>query len=372
MDVRIVMRTYKRYDEGQDRKTGLKMKNAKVNGEIMRHSICILVLCMCTSFLLGQTHAWQGNRWMCFLEDDMEVSAMSIPGAHDAATGDGLCVNIGLGKTQHLSISEQWDCGVRAFDLRPALCDTVLHIYHSTLRTKISFHEAIDVILSKLSTNPSEFAIVLIRHESESEDDEEKSNWSSFIGAYIHSLGNHAVVFHPHLTLGEVRGKILFLTRNSYSGTDKGAMLTGWNHSAEGTNNARITSYYDASFATLQMQDYYAPTNKEKRLQKIQVVSRMLDVAQGAGRGVWTINFLSGYSSTFLGTAATTLGYKCNATWLHSQVLDIVMSNTVPRSYGIVFMDFVGVDKVRGGMSHWCPFEVNGSKLLNAIIASNF
>ena len=98
----------------------------------------------------------------------------------------------------------------------------------------------------------------------------------------------------------------------------------------------------------------------------------MLDVAQGAGRGVWTINFLSGYSSTFLGTAATTLGYKCNATWLHSQVLDIVMSNTVPRSYGIVFMDFVGVDKVRGGMSHWCPFEVNGSKLLNAIIASNF
>ena len=338
----------------------------------MKHSICFFILLMGSVLVYGQAHVWEGNRWMCLLDDDREISGLSIPGAHDAATGDGLCIKIGLGKTQHLSIAEQWDSGVRAFDLRPALCDTVLHIYHGSLRTKTSFSEAIDVILSKLSANPTEFAIVLIRHESESENGMEKVNWPRFMGAYIQSLGNHAVVFHPHLTLGEVRGKILFLTRNSYSGTDKGAMLTGWNHSAEGTNNARITSYYDASFATLQMQDYYAPTNKEKRLQKIQGVSRMLDVAQGAGRGVWTINFLSGYSSTFLGTAATTLGYKCNATWLHSQVLDIVMSNTIPRSYGIVFMDFVGVDKVRGGMSHWCPFEINGSKLLNAIIASNF
>lgn len=329
---------------------------------------------MCNALVYGQAHVWGGNRWMCFLDDDREISTLSIPGAHDAATGDGLCINIGLGKTQHLSIAEQWDSGVRAFDLRPALCDTVLHIYHSTLRTKTSFSEAIDVILSKLSANPSEFAIVLIRHENESENDVEKKNWSRFMGTYIQSLGNHAVVFHQHLTLGEVRGKILFLTRNSYYGTDKGAVVTGWDHSADGTDHARITSYASPEAATLQMQDFYAPTSKEKRLQKIYGVSQLLSMAQNTGRGVWTINFLSGYSNTWMGTGtfATTLGYKRNAAWLHPQILDIVTSNVPPRSYGIVFMDFIGVDKVCGGLRHWRSFDVYGSKLLNAIIESNF
>jgi hypothetical protein len=340
----------------------------------MKHSICFFVLFMSNALVYGQAHVWGGNRWMCFLDDDREISTLSIPGAHDAATGDGLCINIGLGKTQHLSIAEQWDSGVRAFDLRPALCDTVLHIYHSTLRTKTSFSEAIDVILSKLSANPSEFAIVLIRHESEGENEKEKKNWSRFMGTYIQSLGNHAVIFHPHLTLGEVRGKILFLTRNSYYGTDKGAVLTGWDHSADGTDHARITSYASPEAATLQMQDFYAPTSKEKQLQKIYGVSQLLSMAQKAESGVWTINFLSGYSNTWMGTGtfATTLGYKRNAAWLHPQILDIITSNVPPRSYGIVFMDFIGVDKVCGGLRHWRSFEVYGSKLLNAIIESNF
>lgn len=329
---------------------------------------------MSNALVYGQAHVWGGNRWMCFLDDDREISTLSIPGAHDAATGDGLCINIGLGKTQHLSIAEQWDSGVRAFDLRPALCDTVLHIYHGSLRTKTSFSEAIDVILSKLSANPSEFAIVLIRHESEGENEKEKKNWSRFMGTYIQSLGNHAVVFHPHLTLGEVRGKILFLTRNSYYDTDKGTVVTGWSHSADGTDHARITSYASSEAATLQMQDFYAPTSKEKQLQKIYGVSQLLSMAQKAESGVWTINFLSGYSNTWMGTGtfATTLGYKRNAAWLHPQILDIITSNVPPRSYGIVFMDFIGVDKVCGGLRHWRSFEVYGSKLLNAIIESNF
>jgi hypothetical protein len=215
---------------------------------------------------------------------------------------------------------------------------------------------------------------VLIRHESEGENEKEKKNWSRFMGTYIQSLGNHAVVFHPHLTLGEVRGKILFLTRNSYYDIDKGAVVTGWSHSADGTDHARITSYASSEAATLQMQDFYAPTSKEKQLQKIYGVSQLLSMAQKAESGVWTINFLSGYSNTWMGTGtfATTLGYKRNAAWLHPQILDIITSNVPPRSYGIVFMDFIGVDKVCGGLRHWRSFEVYGSKLLNAIIESNF
>ncbi|MBR5466342.1 MAG: hypothetical protein IKU79_02910 [Bacteroidaceae bacterium] len=331
-----------------------------------------LILGCCDTDVLAQR--CQGHNWMSFLDDTVFLSTLSIPGAHDAATGDGFVLNVGLGRTQELSLDEQWDSGVRAFDLRPALCDTILHIYHGSLRTKTSFSEAIDVILSKLSANPSEFAIVLIRHESESENEVEEKNWSRFMGTYIHSLGNHAVAFHPYLTLGEVRGKILFLTRSPYYGTDKGALVTGWCHSADVTTQAQITSYASSEVATLQMQDYYAPTSKEKQLQKKQGVFLMFKRAQAAEEGVWTMNFLSGYASTWMGTGlfATTSGYKRNAAWLHPLVLDFITTSSSSNGYGIVFMDFVGTDEVPGALFHWASFNTQGKKLLDAIIETNF
>ena len=344
----------------------------------MKHIIDRFLITSMFAFFVGDvsanTHVWKAHKWMSEIHDSIAISTLSIPGAHDAATGEGLCVNIGLGKTQCLSIAQQWDCGVRFFDLRPALCDTVLHIYHGTLRTQISFAEAIDIILSKLAANPSDFAIVLIRHESESEDDEEKSNWSRFVGAYIQSLGNKAVSLHPRLTLGEVRGKILFLTRNPYNDCGKGGLISGWTHSAEGTTGAKIISYASSEFSFLQIHDYYAPTNNDKRLQKKQGVFRMLEKAQTAEEDVWTMNFLSGYASTWMGTGlfATTSGYKRNAAWLHPLVMEYITNCSSSNGYGIVFMDFVGIDKVPGSFFHWTSFNIQGKKLLDAIIQTNF
>ena len=68
------------------------------------------------------------EQWMKGLEDDMLVSSLSIPGAHDAATGEGLFAPPGFGRTQSLNLKELWECGVRAFDLRPAVRDTLLYI----------------------------------------------------------------------------------------------------------------------------------------------------------------------------------------------------------------------------------------------------
>ena len=62
------------------------------------------------------------------IDDEVLVASMSIPGAHDAATGEGMYSPSGLGITQQLTLQELWDCGVRAFDLRPAVKDTLLYI----------------------------------------------------------------------------------------------------------------------------------------------------------------------------------------------------------------------------------------------------
>ena len=82
------------------------------------------------------------HNWMQHLDDSRTIASLSIPGAHDAATGEGVHMVAGFGKTQELSLAALWDCGVRAFDLRPAVNGEELHIYHGPIRTKISFGKA--------------------------------------------------------------------------------------------------------------------------------------------------------------------------------------------------------------------------------------
>ena len=178
------------------------------------------------------------------------------------------------------------------------------------------------------------------------------------------------------MTLGEARGKILFISRNAYEGTDKGAFVSGWNHSADGTCSARIRSCRYNTVALLQMQDYYATTNKDKRDAKLKAVKRYLALAEEAPAGVWTINFLSGYSSTLLGIKgiATTAGYKRNAEWLHPMVLDDISSvqGGGRRHLGILFMDFAGEDRVGGSLFDWHAHDVCGARLVHEIVGSNF
>lgn len=308
------------------------------------------------------------------LPDEKLVASVSMPGAHDAATYKGVMMCLGMGRTQTANLAEQWESGVRAFDLRPAVRDTALHIYHSVLRTGVSFQEAISKICTLLDKHPEEFAVVLLRHESESENEREKHLWPSAIGRVIETLGERAVTFHPHITVGEVRGKILFLSRNAYQGTQKGALLTGWSHASQGTDRARIRSYANGEEAQLQVQDYYAPTTEERKQAKLLGARKMLSLAKAAAQDVWTINFLSGYAKTAFGGNATTRGYKANAQWLHTRLLEEQKEHKALSAgrMGIVFMDFVGTDKVCGGLWHWKPYHVQSNQLAELVIESNF
>lgn len=311
--------------------------------------------------------------WQSRLCDSVPLSSLSIPGAHNAATGEGLCFVAGFGKTQSLTLSELWDSGVRAFDLRPAVSGGALKIYHGPLKVKISLDDALEAICSKLKENPAEFAIVLLREESESENDEERALWSSAVGACIGSLGERAAAFSSGMTVGDVRGKILFLSRSPYHGTAKGALIKGWVHSVQGNSEAGIVSLADGAEEILQVQDYYNTVGHERQCNKSCAIKRFFHIAANASPGVWTINFLSGYSALWLGIPGvpTTAGYKRNAEKQNAFALDCL--NELPESpVGIVFMDFAGIDTVSGGIWHPAAFKVLGRKLVQAIIERNF
>lgn len=312
------------------------------------------------------------SNWMQHLDDSRTVASLSIPGAHDAATGEGVHMVAGFGKTQELSLAALWDCGVRAFDLRPAVNGEELYIYHGPIRTKISFGPALEILCDKLTEHPTEFAVVLLREESDSENSAERALWPSAVGKAIESIGDRAAIFSPAMSVMEARGKIIFLSRNAYTGCNRGAIIKGWNHSPQGSTNAVMTSLANGATARLQMQDYYAPTDKEKQKAKEEAVLQCLRRAAEAPADVWTINFLSGYCNRWLGFTpfATTSGYKRNAQRIHPIVIDSLTAK--PQPTGIMMLDFAGYDKTGGGIWHWGCFETLGAELVDKIIGQNF
>lgn len=315
--------------------------------------------------LVVQTSHSQNN-WLSKIEDSRAVANISIPGTHNSATGNRLKYGIGLGVTQRLSIEEQWDMGIRAFDLRPDIKDGEMNIYHGALKTRITFPEAIETILNKLETAPDEFAIIIIRQERFGNDATKRELWSKSIGEYIASLGSKAAVFHPEITAGDMRGKILFLSRSDYSHCNKGGYIRGWSHSPKGTNSASIVSYDNSEEAALAMQDFYAPLNNEKQKEKQQTIISLIEEKR-TDKQQWSINYLSGYSSNLFGLdgVPSMKGYLKNAEYIHKRTLEHLKGKKQKGVIGIIMMDFAGKEKVK-------RYNTLGTSIINAIIDSNF
>lgn len=80
--------------------------------------------------------------WMGKLADNRLVTDLSLPGTHDAATAEGwtgIAELIGdlAARAQDLTITEQWNVGVRAFDIRPQKDGDVLRCMHGIAGTKL-------------------------------------------------------------------------------------------------------------------------------------------------------------------------------------------------------------------------------------------
>ena len=88
----------------------------------------------------------------------MFVAHVSIPGAHDFATGEenwagDIYSTSGNASstTQAVTMREQLDRGIRGIDLRPGLhSDDLLYCYHGIARTTKKLEEAVDDMVAFL------------------------------------------------------------------------------------------------------------------------------------------------------------------------------------------------------------------------------
>lgn len=303
--------------------------------------------------------------WMGRISDETYLSQVSIPGVHDAGTGHGfkgwsVLVGDATARTQDLTLTELWNAGVRAFDLRPTVDGNSLPIYHGIIQTALTMEDAVQTLCGLLDAHPTETAIIIMRHESD--HDEGSSEWGPLMNNLLTSepVKSHAVNFTPTLKMKNVRGKLLILSRDSYATTPVGAYVTGWNFSdqLEEQKNGRIAR--GTNSATCYIQDYYDCTGDGGVATKWNSINTLVrfTAEQNTSTRIWAINHTSGYTAN-----ASSDGNRNNAAAQNKALAGWLQEHCGPT--GIVVMDFGGVDRSNG-------YDVMGLTLVRALIDNNF
>ena len=269
---------------------------------------------------------------MAGLPDNMPVCRVSIPGTHDSGTAGIRFPMRHYARTQTMDLAEQWDAGIRFFDLRPKLEGDKLKIHHGPANCHITFEKALTILREKLEQNPTEFCIVM-------------TNCAGGGQAAVDMIMEHVnnsipqdmlAVFDPDLKVSDIRGRILFIHRNTPSAdvSFPGVITRGWPGNGLSWQTRMVSS--GGRDAQLWAQDFFTFGSNDPDAYlsaKWDNVYRLLRAFENADDGVWCINHASGYTGT--GVSAN---IKKNARTTNEHLLEYLGNHNKP--IGIVPIDF--------------------------------
>lgn len=356
--------------------------------------------------LVASTDERQAEHWMADLPDNMFVAHVSIPGAHDFATGeenwaDDIYSSSGNASstTQAVTMREQLDRGIRGIDLRPGLhSDDLLYCYHGIARTTKKLEEAVDDMVAFLQKHPKEFFVVhffrgnVYNSSSESGagrkvSDADRARYNSELKRiFEEKYGQYVVNFEPNLTVKEARGKMVLFTRDriSFVHLDKQARITNWDTEFPNQYNpAYITNELNADLTTkLHVQDI-SEGNDDVRNRKIEHCKNLMAFTQaqptpmemmnanGVYRAEWVMNFTSIDNSGTSNPLDNTNGYKGGASVLNPNTVTWINEHKGAGPLGIFFSDYVLRDRTKKHSDDKI-YDVHGDELVYAIIENNF
>ena len=333
-----------------------------------------------------------GSNWMKDVPDTKKVRDMLIPGTHDAGTcGMGEDWNITLGMTQRKSLCEQWDCGIRYFDLRTRYRDSDGGdmIFHSMLDCKMSLGKALDDIIDRLQTYKSSDGVI-ISIKAENNDFGGLGKWSKDIygifyekvpieqrinfnmpvdiSSFLQKAGdidifkfdfmpldarittNEAVKlveeklldknllakFQPDMTMKDLRGKALVMFVNDVDGVDFRGLGDyvviqdkGKLYTPSGSGSTTYIEQNDWEVGDKRSYDQYVKEKKESFRKKF-------EESKDATKKDWVFNAANGYVFEFI--KIPDYAKVCES--CYPSFIDAVRDN--PGCRGLVVMDYAG------------------------------
>ena len=162
------------------------------------------------------------NTWLEGLNDNVLLTQLSIPGTANSFSYNYTSEqNADRYRTQSASIEEQWNAGIRCFELvcgenggdvenSPLLCNR--HEIDGT-----TFGQAVKQIWDLVYANDSEFAIIIPSYDSPTGHPGDHNGVENFAEGLNRFYQNHGEynyqTFSRNSTLGEVRGSLIFIAR---------------------------------------------------------------------------------------------------------------------------------------------------------------
>ena len=184
--------------------------------KIKRLVIITIITLNYSNTLLSQTKAFYStatttendeSKWMTSLNDNINLTELSIPGTHDTASlygGD-------LVETQSMSIPEQLKAGIRFFDIRCRVINNALTIHHGRFYQNITFKGGLQHVNNFLKKNPGETVLMRIKQEYSSVSNKE---FIKIYNTYVNDLREEGRLYENsnyNVTLRELRGKITII-----------------------------------------------------------------------------------------------------------------------------------------------------------------
>ena len=319
--------------------------------------------------------------WLSMVRDDAQVCKLSIPGTHDTMTGMGFYQPVlkyvfnMTAISQVSTLEEQMACGMRFFDIRPVVSiDTlatdpkekqILRLAHGISELDVTFEEAIGQLQRYLKAHPSEFFIAKLQADNGMEN---QNNWTVLLDKVL-SKPKYEGLFvrdwRPDITVGEMRGKILWLSRYDLRPLNAlfhfPVVFCDWPDedpdineqlNPEAQRNCAMYSMSDTTLkATLYKQDYYKTTTEQRMKNKQQTVINMMHSAREAAateQDIWVVNHCSAY------TEVSPRGYITNAANLHPLVIADLQQHE--GTVGIMPMDMACHDYVHCIINGGTPY----------------
>jgi len=298
----------------------------------MRHFSIIIMLLLTLSASAQPVR----DRWMAGLPDSLKACRVSIPGTHDSGTSEVKFPMRHYASTQTMDLAEQWDAGIRFFDLRPKLEDGTLRIYHGPADCHLGFGEALLIIKSKLEEHPTEFCVVMTNSTGGGQEGVDMTMDAIYAIFPTDMLAS----FNADMTVADMRGCVLFIHRDRPTGGRDypGTVVYGWPGNASSHNAGMVSSV--GKSAVLWAQDYFTDGGNGNYLDsKWDKITDMIGEFVSAPEGVWCINHLSGYIGSGIST-----NIKRNARTTNARLLEYLGNHKKP--IGIVLMDFPGQELI--------------------------
>ncbi|KAG9598873.1 PLC-like phosphodiesterase, partial [Aureobasidium melanogenum] len=287
--------------------------------------------------------------WMCFLPDDMPISALSIPGTHDSAAFMSTWPFVA---TQTLTTAQQLDAGIRYFDLRCGIIKDEVQMVHGRAVLGLKLSDLLTSMYTFLQKHPKEAIIIQLK-----QDRKDEASTRPFSQLVLNLMREHSKYWRLETTtptLGELRGRIQLLRRFStfqHQQFTTGIDVTRWpdNPPLPFTVRTRVGVH-------LTIQDHYSfstPENLSSLVAKKggDVASMLMRASRDTEPWHWYINFSSAFEFNIyyqIPPKDIAIGGYSVFRWVEGinlrlcnflkQRLDDVDE---PQRFGVVVMDFV-------------------------------